>query len=1020
MIYAFAEFELDEERCELRRAGAVVPLEPKPFAVLLHLVRQRERVVSKQELLEVGWPDAAVADESLSRAIALTRRALGDTAAEPRFVRTLWRRGFRFVAPVEPRCVCLPPRAPAAGETARPFVGRAGVLAALAHALDEASSGRVRIALLTGEPGIGKTRTAERLAEIAAERGARVLSGWASSQPGAPPYWPWVRILRRLTDALDDAALRGRLRAASGEVARLLPELRPRVPGLAAPDDRAEASPFRLFAAVAAFLHEATRAQPLVIVLDDLQWADRSSLRLLESLGRELTHDRVLIVLIAREAEIEGRPIQETLAALERHGPLVRLALHGLEPAEVRELVEALRATTPSEQEARAIASRAGGNPFFVQELALAGDDDVVRAGDSGPLPRFLRDVLHARLCRLPELGRRALEAAALAGERFGAPVVADAIGAEPEAVARGLASARREALIVPGPVRDEWRFAHALVHEAVWASVPEQHSRPLHRALAHSIQACHAGDLDDRAADVARHLEAALPLADREEAVAWASRAGRVALQRLAYPEAVAHCERALKLAEEGPSAAPDRLARLTLDLARSRWRAGDELRAFETYERAGALASAVGDVITLADAAIGATSAGRMAGVDVRDQYVALLEKALAALPELETRRRALVVARLAWASRSDEERRRLTAQALELAEEIEDDDAILSALFAAHMACDPLTELDERLAVATRMVELASPLRPRESGAPLPAGWTVEAGRLRYRDLLATGRLGEAEEESRRLLEHAERERHPTYLLIAELQQADGLLWRGRFDQAEERRRNALAALGPVASSAASQMAFAQMLVLRALQGRLAELDPIFDRFAEESFGALAWRCGRTWARFRRGRRVEAQRGLEALEPEAFRHLEFFYVGCLVLLAEVAAGLGDRGRCEELHRRLAPGAGLEAALGDVVLLGCISRPLGLLAAALGRGDEAAHHFERAIEVDERLGLRPWVAETRLAYASLLAGRRDAKDRARALALLDAADTTARELGMADAVARAQALRACLLGDF
>jgi predicted ATPase len=1017
VIYSFDEFELDEKRCELRRAGAVIPLEPKPFAVLLHLVRQRDRVVSKQELVEAIWP-AAVADESLSRAIGLVRRALGDSAAESRFVQTLWRRGFRFVAPVAPRRVYSAPRGSATGETQRPFVGRAAVLAELAHALADASAGRGRIALLTGEPGIGKTHTAERLAEIAAERSARVLTGWASSQPGAPPYWLWVRVLRGLADALDDAALRSRLRAASAEIARLLPELRARVPELAAPDDRADTSPFRLFAAVAAFLHEATRAQPLVIVLDDLQWADRSSLRLLTSLGREIAHVRVLIVLIAREAEIERRPIDETLAALDRQCGVVRIALRGLEPAEVAELVTALRADAPSVEEARAIATRAGGNPFFVQELVLAGDDDVVRAGDSEPLPRFLRDVLHARLCRLPVTGCRALEAAALAGERFEAPLVAAAIVAEPAAVTRGLASARREALIVPGRVRDEWRFAHALVHEAVRACVPEQRVRPLHLALAHAVQLCHANDLDDHSADVARHLEAALPLADREEAVAWASRAGRVALQRLAYPEAVAHCERALKLAEEGPGAPPEGLARLTLALARSRWLAGDELRAFETYERAGELASGVGDAITLADAAIGGASAGRMSGVDRREAYVALLEKALAALPEREARRRALIIARLAWASRSDEERRRLTAHALELAEQIEDDEALINALFAAHMTCDPLTEVDERLAIATRMVELASPLR-QESRAPLAAGWVVEAGRLRYRDLLTSGRLREAEEESRRLLEHAERERHPTYLLIAELEQADGLLSRGRFDQAEQRVRTALATLGPVASSAASQMAFAQMLVLRAFQGRLAEVDPVFDRFAKESFAALAWRCGRTWAHFRQGRREEAQRGLDALEPDALRDLEFFHIGCLVLLAEVAAGLGDRGRCEELQRKLSPGAGLEAALGDVVLLGCISRPLGLLAAALGRGDEAAHHFERAIEVDERLGLRPWLAETRLAYASLLARRRGASARARALALLAEADATARELGMAALVADAQELRAGPLAD-
>jgi tetratricopeptide (TPR) repeat protein len=481
--------------------------------------------------------------------------------------------------------------------------------------------------------------------------------------------------------------------------------------------------------------------------------------------------------------------------------------------------------------------------------------------------------------------------------------------------------------------------------------------------------------------------------------------------LQRLAYDEGAVHYQRALELAEEGGNAAPDRIARLTLDLARGRWLAGEELRGFETYERAAEFAAAVGDAVTLADAAIGAVSAGRMAGVNVRAAYVALLEKALAALPEHEARRRALITARLAWEARSEEERRRLTAQALAMAEKLQDAEATINALFAAHMICAPLTEVTERLAVATRMLALAS--------RGVPAGWIVEAERLRYWDLLTLGRLHEAEQASHELLAHAERERHPTYQLIAALQQAGRLLGEGRIEVAEQSIRAALSTYGPVASSTASQFAFGQMMVLRAFQGRLSEMEPIFDRFAEESARSLVWRCGRTWAYFRLGRRQDAQHGLDGLAPDSFANMDMFYVGCLTLCAEVAAGLGDRGRCEALYRELAPGAGLQSTLADVVLLGCLSRPLGLLAAALGRADEAAHHFERAIEVDERLGLRPWLAETRLEYASLLAARRGAGDRERAFALLDAADTTARQLGIAAVVARAQALRERRLND-
>ena len=190
MIYAFAEFELDEARGELRRAGALLPLEPKPFAVLRHLVRHRKRVVSKQELIRRVWPDVVVAEDSLSAAVRRVRRVLRDTGAEQRFIHTLRGRGFRFVAPVQEISSQATPQAAEASAERGGFVGRAAVLTELADALEDASSGRGRIVLLTGEPGIGKTRTAEELARSASAAGdpPLVLTGWCASQPGLAEF----------------------------------------------------------------------------------------------------------------------------------------------------------------------------------------------------------------------------------------------------------------------------------------------------------------------------------------------------------------------------------------------------------------------------------------------------------------------------------------------------------------------------------------------------------------------------------------------------------------------------------------------------------------------------------------------------------------------------------------------------------------------------------------------------------------------------------------------------------------
>ena len=570
MIYAFGEFELDEARGELRRAGALVPLEPKPFAVLRHLIRHRQRVVSKPELLQRVWPEVAVADDSLSGAILKVRRALRDTGEEQRFIHTLRGRGFRFVAPVQERSAEATRESAEARAERGDFVGRAEVLAGLGEALEEVSRGRGRIVLLTGEPGIGKTRTAEELVRGASTAGnpPLVLTGWCASQPGAEPYWPWLRILRGLVDAVDDEALGGALRVSATALVRLVPELGVRVTGLVpVADGSPEGSRFRLFDAIAAFLRAAAADRTLLLLLDDLQWADPSSLRLLEFLAREMAQARVLLVATLREAEVvDGHPLCETLEALSRVGRFERIELRGLEPGEIASLVEHLCSSRVSEERIAAIAARSDGNPFFVRELAL---EALESRGEAAFVPPLLESVLRGRLHRLPSPAREVLEAAAVAGARFEAAVVSQATGRSREEVAEALDGAVRAGLVIPDPQHLGWRFAHALVHEAVSAGVAEDRARELHHRIAWAIESHHRGDLDSHAGELARHFAAALPLAEREAAVTWARRAGDVAFERLAFDEAVVHHERAVQLYDREAAREPGRAGQLAFALA-------------------------------------------------------------------------------------------------------------------------------------------------------------------------------------------------------------------------------------------------------------------------------------------------------------------------------------------------------------------------------------------------------------------------------------------------------------------
>jgi DNA-binding winged helix-turn-helix (wHTH) protein/tetratricopeptide (TPR) repeat protein len=1015
MIYAFGEFELDESRGELRRADARVPLEPKPYAVLRHLIRHRRRVVSKGELLERVWPEVAVADDALSGAIRRVRRALGDTGAEERFVHTLRGRGFRFVAPVQE---IFTEAMPASAEPRRErsdFVGRAEVLAGLGEALEEVSRGRGRIVLLTGEPGIGKTRTAEELARGAcmARDPPLVLTGWCASQSGAEPYWPWLRILRGLVDAVDDEAIQGALCVSARALVRLVPELGVPSPGLVpASEGSPEGSRFRLYEAVAAFLRAAAAERTLLLLLDDLQWADSSSLRLLEFLARDMAQARVLLVATLREGEIvDGHPVCDTLEAFSRIGRFERIELRGLAPGEIASLVEHLCGSRVSEERIAAIASRSDGNPFFVRELAL---EALESRGEEEVVPPLLGSVLSARLHRLPSPAREVLEAAAVSGARLEAAVVAHALGRSREEVAEALDGAVRSGLVVPDPQHLGWRFAHALVHEAVSAGVAGDRARELHHRIALAIESHHRSDLDSHAGALALHLAAALPLSDRETAVAWARRAGDVAFERLAFDEAVVHHESAVQLYDREEAREPGSAGQLAYALARSLHCAGRGRPAFDAFARAAELAGTAGDAALMVDATCDALKVSYEASLpDTWAECRSLLERALAMLPEDDSHSRAMVMARLAELPFLPLGRRdRLAAQALAMAERLGDLEAIAEALLTCWVLGHRPGHADERLALTTRQV--------RVSEAAGVADWMFQAHYRRYYELLVQGRASESEAELRLVEEWAERTGEPAKRALPSLYWAGRALWGGRFEEAETRIAGALSELPPGVVSWAHVWARQQALCLRLFQGRLGEvpLPPLESILSEassdERYFGKNWSCGMMYVLHRLGNRDAARRVLEAVVPDAVElPVGVGRVCSLALLSEVAADQRDRERCERLLAELEPEAGLQVPVDLHLIFGCASRFLGMLARALARFDEAERHFEVALAADARMGARPWMAETQLEYAALLLDGGSREDRRRAEALLDRACATASELGMAAVTRRAEELR-------
>jgi DNA-binding SARP family transcriptional activator len=425
------------------------------------------------------------------------------------------------------------------------LVGRDAELRQAVAALDEARTG-TRVVLVEGEPGIGKTRLVEEVAAQAAERGAAVYWGRAFEGGATPAFWPWLPPLRSLV-------------ARFGGLVAFAPELA----SLVDPDgdEATEAAPggrtrFRLFEAVADLIADAAAAQPLVLVLDDLQWADAPSLELLTFVVGQLADAPVLLACTVRELEV-GRndAVIDTLAKLSRVHATRRILLRGLSYPATAKLVEAASGREVAPEIVASIQERADGNPFFATELArLAvheGDQGEVPAAvaPGGDVPSGVRDVVRRRIALLPEATVGLLQVAAVVGRDVDLDLLVQASGDPADAVLDGIDPAVVHRLLTPVPDRPgTYRFAHALVREVVIDDVSALRRARMHLRVADALEAT-AGDHDDAAEILAEHLWEAVPIGTGQRAAVALERAAEVAVRRYSFESAEGMLDRAVQL---------------------------------------------------------------------------------------------------------------------------------------------------------------------------------------------------------------------------------------------------------------------------------------------------------------------------------------------------------------------------------------------------------------------------------------------------------------------------------------
>lgn len=975
MIYRFGEWELDRDRRELRRAGAVVSLQPKPFELLALLLAERERVVPKDELLDRLWPGTVVTESSLTRAVSLARRAIGDDGRRER-IRSVSRRGYRFVGEVAELSGASAAPAAAAAEgapapNADPFVGRAEPLAALGAAWDRARSGAGRLVFVSGEAGIGKSRLVDAFSASCGRAGAAVLLGRCEQGEGAPAFWPWVQVLRRLARHVDLRALADELGVRADEVAPLVPELARADAAQPEPDTAAQGR-FLFFDAVARLLGRAARARPLVLVLEDLQWARSASLQLLEHLAGEMREMPLLLIGTVRdEPRDAGHPLSRSLGLLGRLDHTSRIVLRGFSRDEVAALVASAVGGVAPQHLVEGLFERTEGNPLFVREaLRLLADEgqlahpELIGRWRLDRLPERIRDVVRRHLETLSPACVAVLEAGAALGRSFAVGLAATTADR-----ARAEALDDMDAAVAAGvlePVAEEpglYRFVHALFQEVTYAGLGPGRRARLHQRAGEAIEAAVAPERRHLALPhMARHFHLGLAAGDPERALARAVEAAEIARAQRLWEQAAVHYEQALDALEQCDAPDPERRLGFLIELGESVRFAGDRARRREVLTRALDAARALDRPHEFARAAIGFCDLAEWSPRDAVGE--AVLAGALERLGETRDVERVRVLTRLAYLSRRDRSRGEpMAREAVERSQELDDPTCLYEASYVLELLVAGPDGYDERRALVQKVRSLA----PRAGYRDLAVIGLLDLAC----DALSQGDPASARKSRAEAGALAGDAPHRLMRWSLEVYDAGLAHLEGRLAEAEVRTREAFA-LGQQVGHPYAPVTFAgQSMALMRERGpdtelarRLATGGPANDpgiRLGPSARAVTASFLAES------GELALARDSYERLAADGFEALErgSDWLLTMTQLAELCVRFEDTARAAPLYALLRAEAGLHAVLGVVVCYGGpISRALGRLAGLLGRGDDARNHLLDALEECRALGARAAVA--------------------------------------------------------
>jgi tetratricopeptide (TPR) repeat protein len=856
------------------------------------------------------------------------------------------------------------------------FVGRTNELAVLREASDAPRTGNGRLVLISGEPGIGKTRLIE---EFAAHSGAPALWGRCWESDGAAAFWPWAQIIDSYARQHAARVLRQTLGPGAADLLQLVPHLGKRLSNLTGPPiiDARQAR-LRLFESVVGFLRRAAGREAFTLVVDDLHRADLPSLRLLHFVARELASVPLLLIATYRDTELAVQsPLRDVLGELITTARV--LPLGGLTSAEVSAFLTQAMQEAPDAL-ADALHQRTAGNPLYVRELMrqFAAEDRPLAAWIDDvalTVPEGLRLTVRRRVERLSAECQGALRIAAVLGREFTPGAVSAVVrtidDGGPVGVADLLAQARAARIVSEAPGESgRLRFVHAVIRDTIYEDLsPTQRAR-LHRAAADALEALPSVDLNE----LAHHLLQAIPTGTAARVLDAATRAARAATTRLAYEEAARSYQCALETLDTMNDAGEDaarRRVELLVALGETQMCVGETIEGRRTLLEALRHARQLEASELFAEAALHYANPGDV-DPHVDDTAIALLTEASARLDGGRALWRARVLGKLAmmqYFTGTVAERVTNSRDALALAEQVGEPRVLAEVIGDAHFALLGPDNARERLAMADRQIQFAE--------AAGDARQALVGHIWRLIDLLLLGDLRAVDVELNLCARQAETLRRPFDQWRVAVFRAMRALLAGHLDKAEPLILEALQ-VGERAQSPNRMIAFgAQLFGMRRDQGRLEEITDQIRSFADEYPTMPAICCGLALLYAETGRVAEARAAFERFAANDFADIprDANWINAMEKLAHVCVALGDTRRARVLYDALLPYAEqtVVVAFGEACD-GAMSRSLALLAALMRQWDTAAQHFEAALAMNARLGARGFVARTQHQYAEML----------------------------------------------